>query len=40
MTGMAGQALYRSLAMGYDSLAKFRNATPEQIRTDLKKVFG
>jgi len=37
MTGMAGQALHRSLAMGYDSLAKFRNATPEQIRTDLKK---
>jgi hypothetical protein len=36
MTGMAGQALRRSLAMGYDSLPKLRSATPEQIRTDLK----
>jgi hypothetical protein len=31
MTGMAGQALRRSLAMGYDTLAKFRAATPKEL---------
>ena len=36
MTGMAGQALRRSLAMGYDTLARFRAATPEGIRADLQ----
>jgi len=36
MTGMAGQALRRSLAMGYDTLPKFRNATADEIRTALK----
>ncbi|MHB1354456.1 MAG: DUF4332 domain-containing protein [Anaerolineae bacterium] len=35
MTGMAGQALRRSLAMGYDTLAKFRATTPEGIRADV-----
>ena len=33
MTGMAGQTLRRSLAMGYDTLKKFRACTPEEIET-------
>ena len=36
MTGMAGQALQRSLAMGYDTLAKFRSAEPDEIRQAIK----
>jgi hypothetical protein len=35
MTGMAGKTLYRSFAMGYDTLAKFRAATPEQIESEF-----
>jgi len=37
MTGMAGQALRRSLSMGYDSLATFRSADPDEIRLALKQ---
>ena len=37
MTGMAGQALRRSLAMGYDTLAKYREADPEAVRQALKR---
>ena len=35
MTGMAGQTLRRARAMGYDTLAKFRASTPEQIEAEL-----
>jgi hypothetical protein len=35
MTGMAGQTLRRAFAMGYDTMIKFRTATPEQIETEL-----
>ena len=35
MTGMAGQTLKRALAMGYDTLAKFRDSTPERIEAEL-----
>jgi hypothetical protein len=35
MTGMAGKTLYRSLAMGYDTLDKFRAVTEEQIEADF-----
>ncbi|MCJ7738437.1 MAG: hypothetical protein MUQ10_14195, partial [Anaerolineae bacterium] len=34
-TGMAGQTLRRSVAMGYDTLAKFRAVTPEQAESDF-----
>jgi hypothetical protein len=34
MTGMNGQTLRRSLAMSYDTLAKYRAATPEQIEAE------
>lgn len=37
MTGMAGQALRRSLAMGYDTLDKFRASTPEQIEAEFSE---
>ena len=33
MTGMAGQTLRRSFAMGYGNLDKFRASTPEQVET-------
>jgi hypothetical protein len=35
MTGMAGQTLRRSFAMGYDTLEKFRASTPEQIEAEF-----
>jgi hypothetical protein len=35
MTGMAGTTLRRSIAMGYDTLAKFRASTLEQIEAEL-----
>ena len=35
MTGMNGQTLRRSVAMGYDTLAKFRASTPEQIEAEF-----
>ena len=35
MTGMAGKALMRSFAMGYDTLAKFRAAAPERIEAEF-----
>jgi hypothetical protein len=35
MTGMAGQTLRRSFAMGYDTLAKLRDSTAEQVEADL-----
>jgi hypothetical protein len=35
MTGMAGQALRRSVALGYTTLAKYRQADPEEIRRAL-----
>jgi hypothetical protein len=35
MTGMAGKTLMRSLAMGYDILAKFRAVTEAQIEADF-----
>jgi hypothetical protein len=35
MTGMAGKTLMRSFAMGYDTLAKFRASTPEQIEAEF-----
>ena len=34
MTGMNGQTLRRSFAMGYDTLAKFRASTPDQIEAE------
>ena len=34
MIGMAGQTLRRAFAMGYDTLEKFRKATPEQIEAE------
>ena len=36
MTGMAGQALRRSLAIGYDTLAKFRLAEPDEVRQAIR----
>jgi len=36
MTGMAGQALRRSLAMGYNTLAKFRSAEPDEVRQAVR----
>ena len=35
MTGMGGKTLYRAREMGYDTLAKCRAVTPEQIEADL-----
>lgn len=35
MTGMNGQTLRRSFAMGYDTLARFRASTPEQIEAEF-----
>jgi len=37
MTGMAGQTLRRSIAMGYDTLDKFRASTPEQIEAEFSE---
>jgi hypothetical protein len=37
MTGMAGQALRRSVAMGYDALPKFRAAAPDEVRGALRR---
>jgi hypothetical protein len=34
MTGMAGKSLMRAFEMGYDTLAKFRATTPEQIEAE------
>lgn len=39
MTGMGGQALRRSLAMGYDTLAKFRAAEPDKLTADVQAYF-
>ncbi len=36
MTGMAGQALRRSLATGYNTLAKFRSAEPDEVRQAIR----
>lgn len=36
MTGMAGQTLRRSVAMGYDTLGRFRAATPEKIEEEFE----
>lgn len=35
MTGMAGQTLRRSFAMGYNTLEKFRATTPEQVEAEF-----
>jgi hypothetical protein len=35
MTGMNGKTLMRSFDMGYDTLAKFRAVTPEQIEAEF-----
>jgi hypothetical protein len=37
MTGMAGQTLRRSIAMGYESLDKFRASAPEQIEAEFSE---
>ena len=37
MTGMAGQTLRRSFAMGYDTLDKFRASTPERIEAEFSE---
>ena len=37
MTGMAGQTLRRSFAMGYDTLEKFRASTLEQIEAEFSE---
>jgi hypothetical protein len=37
MTGMAGQALRRSVAMGYDALPKYRVAEPDEVRAALRR---
>jgi hypothetical protein len=37
MTGMAGQALRRSVAMGYDALPKYRAADPDEVRAALRR---
>jgi hypothetical protein len=34
MTGMVGKTLMRAFDMGYDTLAKFRATTPEQIEAE------
>lgn len=36
MTGMAGQALRRSVEMGYTTLARFRESDPDEIRGALR----
>ena len=33
---MAGKSLMRAFEMGYDTLAKFRATTPEQIEAEYK----
>jgi hypothetical protein len=37
MTGMNGKTLRRSVAMGYDTLAKFRASTPEGIEAEFSE---
>ena len=37
MTGMSGQALRRSVGMGFDTLAKFKAATPQDVRDTLQR---